>query len=287
MPADPIHPDQLDGEQRFRADLAAYLDSLPVNELAELLGEPPSHRQRPLGLGVLMIALNERLPDAHKLLPPTGQPGPGEGRRRSLPQVVADRRAARISRHSDAPASGLAEWPGRAPAAGTPSCRYRSRQRWSPRPDRSGWPSSGGATEERIAAHVAALGFADVGAYLVDRVVERGWLLAEVAVELGVHRVTVRRLLERHGIRRVRRTAMERAASESGRRVQAVSWQARRAARLAELGSADLAGYLKVRYVEQGMVGKADAGRAWGRPQVAGGGSWPGWGCAPDLKVRR
>jgi hypothetical protein len=29
MPADLIHPDQLDGEQRLRADLAAYLDNLP------------------------------------------------------------------------------------------------------------------------------------------------------------------------------------------------------------------------------------------------------------------
>jgi hypothetical protein len=37
MPADPIHPDQLAGHQRFRADLAAYLDSLPVGELAEPL----------------------------------------------------------------------------------------------------------------------------------------------------------------------------------------------------------------------------------------------------------
>jgi hypothetical protein len=32
-------------------------------------------------------------------------------------------------------------------------------------------------TEERIAARVAALGFAEVGAYLADRVLERGWLL--------------------------------------------------------------------------------------------------------------
>jgi hypothetical protein len=91
-------------------------------------------------------------------------------------------------------------------------------------------------TEERIAARVAALGFADVEAYLVDRVVEQAWLLAEVAAELAAHRVTVRRLLDRHAIRRVRRTAMERVASESGRRVQSVGWQARRAARLAELG---------------------------------------------------
>jgi hypothetical protein len=35
MPADPIHPDQLHGDQRFRADLVAYLDSLPIGELAE------------------------------------------------------------------------------------------------------------------------------------------------------------------------------------------------------------------------------------------------------------
>jgi hypothetical protein len=93
MPADPIHPDQLDGEQRFRADLVAHLDSLPISELAELLSELPGSRQQPLQLGVLMVALNERLPDAFKLLPPAGHPGPGEGRRRTLREVVADRRA--------------------------------------------------------------------------------------------------------------------------------------------------------------------------------------------------
>jgi hypothetical protein len=107
-------------------------------------------------------------------------------------------------------------------------------------------------TEQRIAARVAALGFADAGAYLADRVLQQGWLLAAVAAELAAHRLTVRRLLDRHGIRRVRRTPGERAASESGRRVQAVGWRARRAARLAELGFQDLAGYLKARYVEEG-----------------------------------
>jgi hypothetical protein len=69
MPADPIHPDHLDGEQRFRADLVAHLDSLPVGELAELLGELPCRRQEPLGLGVLMVALNE-----------LGRPGHSAGR---------------------------------------------------------------------------------------------------------------------------------------------------------------------------------------------------------------
>jgi hypothetical protein len=108
------------------------------------------------------------------------------------------------------------------------------------------------STEERIAARVAQLGFADAGAYLVDRVVARGWLLAEVAAELGAHRLTVRRLLERHGIRRVRRTPREQAVADEGRRVQSVGWQARRVARLTELGFEDLASYLRARQVEQG-----------------------------------
>jgi hypothetical protein len=123
-------------------------------------------------------------------------------------------------------------------------------------------------TEQRIAARVAALGFADVGAYLVDRVLERGWLLVEVAAELGAHRLTVRRLLDRHGIRRVRRTPAGRAAFESGRRVQAVGWQAHRAGRLAELGFEDPATYLRARHVEQGwsvkrMRAELRVGRRW------------------------
>jgi hypothetical protein len=123
-------------------------------------------------------------------------------------------------------------------------------------------------TEERIAARVAGLGFADVGAYLVDRVVDRGWLLAEVAAELAAHRVTVRRLLDCYGIRRVRRTPRERAAVDAGRRVQSVGWQACRAARLAELGFADLAAYFKARHVKQGwsvkrMRAELGVGRRW------------------------
>jgi hypothetical protein len=104
----------------------------------------------------------------------------------------------------------------------------RSGVRLAPRPQRLA-AQRRRYTEERIAARVTALGFADVHAYLVDRVVERAWLLADVAVELAAHRVTVRRLLARHGIRRVRRTPGERAAADSGRRVQSVGWQARRA----------------------------------------------------------
>jgi hypothetical protein len=53
-----------------------------------------------------------------------------------------------------------------------------------------------------------------------------------------------------------------------GRRVQAEAWQARRAARLRELGFTDLAGYLRVRHVEQGwsvrrMRTELGVGKAW------------------------
>jgi hypothetical protein len=143
----------------------------------------------------------------------------------------------------------------------------RSGVRLAPRPQRLA-AQRRRYTEERIAARVAQLGFADMEVYLADRVVQQGWLLAEVAAELAAHRLTVRRLLERYGIRRVRRTPAERAAAESGRRVQAVGWPARRAARLMELGFEDLAGYLTARHVEQGwsikrMRVELGVGRRW------------------------
>jgi hypothetical protein len=104
-----------------------------IGEPAELLGELLSSRQQLLQLGVLMVALNERLPDAYKLLPPVGHPGPGEGRRRSLRQVVTDRRATR-SRHPHAPASGLAEWL---------ADRQRQAAQHTERAGRARWPSGG------------------------------------------------------------------------------------------------------------------------------------------------
>jgi hypothetical protein len=170
---------------------------------------------------------------------------------------------------------GVADWQVQAALA-------RLQVRLAPRPRRLA-AQRRRHTEQRIAARVAALGFTDVQEYLVDRVVQQGWLLAEVAAELAAHRLTVRRLLDRHGIRRVRRTPRERAASESGRRVQAVGWQARRSGRLAELGFQDLAGYLKARHVEQGwsvkrMRAELGVGRRW----LVG--SWPGWGCGSERR---
>lgn len=122
--------------------------------------------------------------------------------------------------------------------------------------------------EERIGARVVELGFAEVRAYLADRLVQREWLLADVAAELGAHRGTVRRLMRRVGVQRRRRTARQLAVGERGRQVQSVSWQARRAARLAELGFADPAAYLQRRHVEQGwsikrMRAELRVGRNW------------------------
>jgi hypothetical protein len=115
---------------------------------------------------------------------------------------------------------------------------------------------------------VAAFGFTDVPAYLVDRLIEREWLLVEVAAELAADRRTVRRLMQHAGVTRRRRTARQSAAGERGRQVQSVSWRARRAARLAELGFADLSGYLQARYVGQRwsikqMRAELRVGRNW------------------------
>jgi hypothetical protein len=59
-----------------------------------------------------------------------------------------------------------------------------------------------------------------------------------------------------------------------GHQVQTVSWEARRSARLAELGFADLAGYLRCRSVEQGwpirqMRAELRVGRSWLVDQMA------------------
>jgi hypothetical protein len=96
-------------------------------------------------------------------------------------------------------------------------------------------------------------------------VVARARLLAEVAAELAAHWLTVRRLLDRHGIHGCgARHESER--RPMGRRVQAVGWQTRRAARLTELGFEDLATYLWVRQVEQGWSIRrmgAELGEVW------------------------
>jgi hypothetical protein len=84
-----------------------------------------------------MVELNERLPDSGKLLPSVGTPGPDEGRRRSLRQWAADRRAARNQ-----------------PRAGPPDVVDRYRSRGGVAPPRSADP----ATRARLQDSVRALG---------------------------------------------------------------------------------------------------------------------------------
>ena len=62
-------------------------------------------------------------------------------------------------------------------------------------------------TDQRLAERAGELGFADLGAYLVDRVTRREWTLSQVASELGIHPDTVSDRLDRLGLRRIWRTA--------------------------------------------------------------------------------
>ncbi len=134
MPADPLDPGEVGPEPRpegqFRADLVRYLDALPTSELGSLLSELP--RTRP---GVLVVELNERLPDAGKLLPPAGTPWPGEGRRRSLREWAADRRAARNQ-----------------PQAGPPDIVDRYRWRAGIVPPRAVDPTTRGRLQDSVRA---------------------------------------------------------------------------------------------------------------------------------------
>jgi hypothetical protein len=87
MPDRPILPEPTSdqGAARFRADLVAYMDSLFLGELADLLGELP----KPTRVA-LMYELSERGPAWAKL--PQDWP---QLLRRSLREQLADRRASR------------------------------------------------------------------------------------------------------------------------------------------------------------------------------------------------
>jgi hypothetical protein len=134
MPADPLYPAELSPEPRpegqFRADLVRYLDALPVSELGSLLNELPRTRA-----DVLLVELNQRLPDTGKLLLPAGTPAPFEGRRRSLREWAADRRAARNQ-----------------PAAGPPDVVDRHRWRAGIAPPRAVDPTTRGRLHDSVRA---------------------------------------------------------------------------------------------------------------------------------------
>jgi hypothetical protein len=104
------------------------------------------------------------------------------------------------------------------------------------------------STDQHLAARAAELGFASLGAYLADRAVTRRWPTTSIASELGVLPATVRDRLDRHRLPRQRATRRPRRAIQR----QRACWAAKRHARLAALGFADVEGYLRVRRVEQG-----------------------------------
>jgi transcriptional regulator of acetoin/glycerol metabolism len=76
----------------------------------------------------------------------------------------------------------------------------------SPRPARSARQRRR-TTDQRLTKHAAQLGFANLHAYLADRVTRQAWPLTQIADEIGVNRDTVRDRLDRHGLRRTAQTA--------------------------------------------------------------------------------
>ncbi len=125
------------------------------------------------------------------------------------------------------------------------------------------------AADRRAAARAAELGFEGVRAYLVDRLVTQAWTLEEVVAELGAAASTVRRLLDRYGVRRVAPTRRQRAAAAAARGPkQQARASERRQARLAELGFAELDEYLRDRSVGRGwsvrrLCAELGVGHSW------------------------
>jgi len=92
------------------------------------------------------------------------------------------------------------------------------------------------ASDRLAAARAAALGFPDIGAYLLDRYAERARPLPQLAGELGTGTRVVGRLLREHGVIRSQATAAQAAAGARARAAQAARHTAWRQARLAALG---------------------------------------------------
>jgi AraC-like DNA-binding protein len=72
-------------------------------------------------------------------------------------------------------------------------------------------------TDQHLTERAGQLGFADLGAYLTDRMTQRAWTLIQVAGELGIHEDTVRDRLERHGLGRTGQTVRKPADTRPGR----------------------------------------------------------------------
>jgi hypothetical protein len=124
-------------------------------------------------------------------------------------------------------------------------------------------------TDQHLAARTAELGFTSLQAYLADRAVTRRWSSTSIAGELGVHPATVRDRLDQHGLPRQRATVRPYRAIAR----QTTCWEAKRQARLAELGFVGVDDYVRVRRVEQGwslrgMLAELRVGSAWLKDQM-------------------
>src|SRR6266542_2074869 len=124
-------------------------------------------------------------------------------------------------------------------------------------------------TDQHLAARAAELGFASLQAYLADRAMTRRWPSTTIASELRVQPATVQDRLDQYGLPRRRATIRPYRAIQA----QTACWAAKRQARLAELGFADMEDYLRVRRVEQGwslrrMLAELQVGSAWLKRQM-------------------
>src|SRR6266496_22798 len=124
-------------------------------------------------------------------------------------------------------------------------------------------------TDQQLTTRAAELGFPPLQDYLTDRGMIRRWPTTSIASQLGVHPATVGDRLDQHRLPRRRATIRPRRAIARQRAL----WAAKRQARLAELGFADLEGYLRVRRVGQGwslrrMLAELQVGPAWLKDQM-------------------
>jgi hypothetical protein len=125
------------------------------------------------------------------------------------------------------------------------------------------------STDQHLAIRARELGFASLQEYLTDRVTARRWPSTMIASELGVQPATVRDRLDQHRLPRQRATRRPHRAIQQ----QTECWAAKRQARLAGLGFADVEAYLRVRRVGQGwslrrMLTELRVGSAWLKDQM-------------------
>lgn len=118
-------------------------------------------------------------------------------------------------------------------------------------------------TDQHLVARAAELSFASLRDYLADRAMTRGRPSTTIASELGVH---PRRCGT--GSTGTACPAAGDPAALSGIQRQTACWAAKRQARLASLGFADVEDYLRVRRVGQGwslrrMLAQLRVGSAW------------------------